>query len=171
MGHRAGRGRGGKEGSGAKGGWSRGEVGAARTPLCSRVTGRTEGVCSEGTRARARTLRAPGLSSPGACGGRSGGLVGGWVAGWLTGGREGRWEGTRSVGLRLLVFHLRREFTYLGAVSENAHVWAGLGSYCRSGFCLLLKRPALTPELFSTPLLVALIECELRGPAHWTQKP
>ena len=108
-------------------------------------------------------MRAPGLSG---CVRRAQRL-----AGWLAGGREGRWEGTRSVGLRLLVFHLRSEFTYLGAVSENAHVWAGLGLYCWSGFCLLLKRPALTPELFSTPLRVALIEFELRGPAHWTQKP
>ena len=63
------------------GGRSRGEVGAARTPPCGRVTGRTEGACSEGTRARARTLRAPGLSG---CVRRAQRL-----AGWLAGGREG----------------------------------------------------------------------------------
>lgn len=162
-----GKGEGREGGARGEGGRSRGEVGAACTPPCGRVTGRTEGACSEGTRARARTLRAPGLSG---CVRRAQ-RPAGWLAGWREGGREGRWEGTRSVGLRLLVFHLRSEFTYLGAVSENAHVWAGLGLYCWSGFCLLLKRPALTPELFSTPLRVALIECELRGPAHWTQKP
>ena len=79
-----GKGEGREGGARGEGGRSRGEVGAACTPPCGRVTGRTEGACSEGTRARARTLRAPGLSG---CVRRAQ-RPAGWLAGWREGGRE-----------------------------------------------------------------------------------
>lgn len=94
----------------------------------------------------------------------------GWLAGWREGGREGGWERS-ALGFASLLSTSAASLRTLGGDSENTHVWACPGANCRSGFCLLAKGPAIGLELFSTLLLIALIECELRGPAHWTQKP
>lgn len=71
----------------------------------------------------------------------------GWLAGLLGGVRE-----RRSAGLRLPSFHLRSEFAYLRADTGNAHLWAGRGTHCLSGFCLPPERLAIAAELFSAPV-------------------
>lgn len=156
----------------AKGGGRRGE-GAARarvpppTPAPARqsrrVAGPAEGACLAGTRARARTSRAPRRSPPASCGGAL--RLGGWLAGWRR-----RREGTRSAGVRppACLPPPQRVSVPSGGIGERARVGRP-GAHCQSGCCLPLKRPAIALELSSTPVLASLIE--VRGPAHWAQKP
>lgn len=104
----------------AKGGGSRGELGprALRGPAASPV-----GQWGLARKGRGRE-HAPCALLGCLLRVRAAGAAAGWLAGWLAGGREGRWVGTLSAGLRLLAFHLRSEFTYLGG---------GLGEHARVG--------------------------------------
>lgn len=150
----------------AKGGGSRGELGprALRGPAASPV-----GQWGLARKGRGRE-HAPCALLGCLLRVRAAGAAAGWLAGWREGGREGGWERS-ALGFASLLSTSAASLRTLGGDSENTHVWACPGANCRSGFCLLAKGPAIGLELFSTLLLIALIECELRGPAHWTQKP
>lgn len=98
----------------------------------------------------------------------SAGFVEWALAAWLEGGREGG-NAPRRASLACLP-PPQLVFVPSGRLGEPAFV-ARPDAHCQSGFCLLSKRPAIVPELFSFPVLTTLRECELPGRPTGAQKP